>query len=69
MRSYEYMDPARVLEIRGEDCTNCKSLGDWSIGGSSVTACTNKDAPAKKREGAPASRCHKWEHKQRVKNA
>lgn len=64
MRSYEFGDPARVLEIRGEDCDNCVSLGEWHLGGSSVTACTNEDAPQKKRENAPASRCFLWRHKQ-----
>lgn len=69
MRSYEYLDPARVLEIKGEDCTNCKSLGIWIFNGTTMTACDNMDAPDKKRENAPVSRCHKWEHKQGVKNA
>lgn len=64
MRSYEYMDPARVLEIKGEDCTHCKHLAPWSVGGKTVTVCDNKDAPEKKRKAAPASRCHQWEHKQ-----
>lgn len=64
MRSYEYMDPARVLEIRGEDCTNCAHLGTWKFGGKAVITCCNDNAPAKKRAEAPASRCYLWKHRQ-----
>lgn len=64
MRRYEYMDPAKVLEIKGEDCTNCKSLAPWSVGGKTVTVCDNQQAPEKKRKNAPQSRCHLWAHKQ-----
>lgn len=63
MRSYEYLDPSRVLEIRGEDCTNCMHLGEWEIGKESVTACDNSHAPSNKRDRAPSSRCIEWRHK------
>lgn len=59
-----YGDPERWLTMRGEDCTNCKHLAPWSMGGKTVTVCDNQQAPEKKRKAAPASRCHKWEHKQ-----
>lgn len=62
MRRYEYGDPARVLEIKGEDCTHCHSLKSWSIGGRSVVVCENDRAPEKKRKNAPQSRCHLWKH-------
>lgn len=64
MRRYEYGDPAKVLEIKGEDCTNCKHLAPWSMGGRSVLICDNQQAPEKKRKAAPASRCSEWKHKQ-----
>lgn len=62
MRRYEYGDPARVLEIKGEDCTHCKSLKSWSLGGRSVVVCENDRAPEKKRKNAPQSRCPEWRH-------
>lgn len=64
MRSYEYGDPAKVLEMRGEDCTHCRHLGRWNVAGEMVTTCTNKQAPEKKRKAAPAKRCDQWQHEQ-----
>lgn len=58
-----YGVPERWLMLRGEDCTHCRHLAPWSMGGRKVVACDNKDAPAKKRERAPESRCHRWEPK------
>lgn len=69
MRSYEYMDPARVLEIRGEDCDNCVSLKRDKVFVEWIKFCDNHDAPAEKRENAPESRCYLWKHRQGVKNA
>lgn len=59
-----YGDPERWLTMRGEDCTNCKSLAPWSVGGKTVTVCDNQQAPEKKRKNAPQSRCHLWRHQQ-----
>lgn len=59
-----YGDPERWLTMRGEDCTNCRHLAPWSVGGKAITVCDNKDAPAKKRERAPESRCWLWKHRQ-----
>lgn len=59
-----YGNPERWLMMRGEDCTHCKHLAPWSMGGRSALICDNKDAPTKKRENAPASRCSEWKHKQ-----
>ena len=67
MRRYEFGDPARVLEMRGEDCTHCKSLAPWSMGGKSVLICENRQAPEKKCKNAPQSRCHLWRHQQQDK--
>lgn len=67
MRSFEYGDPARALEIRGEDCTNCKHLAKWKLNGVAMTMCDNMKAPAKKRQNAPERRCHLWRHKDQPK--
>lgn len=64
MRSYEYLDPSRVLEIRGEDCTNCRHLTVTSVFGFDAWWCDNNKAPQSKRKRAPASRCDEWKHKQ-----
>lgn len=49
MRRYEYGDPAKVLERRGEDCTNCKHLGIWKLGAERLTTCDNPSAPDRRR--------------------
>lgn len=67
MRSFELMDPARSLEIRGEDCTNCASLVKWRLGTSEKVVCDNMDAPRIRRESAPTRRCHLWRHKDQPK--
>ena len=65
MRSYEYGDPAKVLERRGEDCTHCRSLERWNVAGSLVWRCDNRLAPERNRKGAPAKRCNEWKpHKE-----
>lgn len=66
-RSWERGDPLEVLIRKGQDCTHCRHLAPWSVGGKTVTACDNKDAPEKKRKAAPASRCSEWKHKQQDK--
>lgn len=62
MRRYEYGDPAKVLERKGEDCTHCQHLERWSVAGEMVTQCGNAQAPEAKRKAAPAHRCHWWQH-------
>lgn len=62
MRRYEYGDPAKVLERRGEDCTNCAYLGVWGFFGTRINACSNTDATEQQRAQAPAKRCDQWRH-------
>lgn len=62
MRRYEYGDPLKVLERRGEDCSYCRHLERWNVAGEMVAACNNKQAPEQRRKAAPARRCDQWRH-------
>lgn len=55
MRKFEYRDPLEVLMRRGEDCTHCKHIEQWSIGTELITVCGKKRKMGK--------RCQDWRHK------
>lgn len=63
MRRYEYGDPAKVLERRGEDCTGCIHLGEWRLGAERMVTCDNRDVHGSVRDMAPSRRCDQWKHK------
>lgn len=59
-RSWEYGDPALVLERRGQDCTGCVHLARYTFSLAVVVVCESTKADPKRRKDAPKRRCHEY---------